>query len=275
MFSPPGLRRGACRRSISSRRCSARIAAHDAKLHAFVDVYADDARLAAEAADKAIRAGHAVGPLHGVPIALKDLIDIEGRVTTGGSMAWRDRRSPATATLARRFFAQGMIVLGKTHTVEFAMGGWGTNQHLGTPWNPWDLEAHRTPGGSSSGSGVAVASGFAPWAIGTDTGGSVRLPASWCGLSGLKTTIGRVSTYGILPLGALARHAGADGALGRGRGAAVHRHAGSGPARPAHALRAAARRRDDRTRRGVRGMRLARMPEAERDGLHARGTRRL
>src|SRR6476659_2138430 len=178
----------------------ARIAAHDAKLHAFVDVYADDARLAAEAADKAIRAGHAVGPLHGAPIALKDLIDIEGRVTTGGSMAWRDRRSSATATLARRFFAQGMIVLGKTHTVEFAMGGWGTNEHLGTPHNPWDLEAHRTPGGSSSGTGVAVSSGMAPWGIGTDTGGSVRLPAAWCGLSGLKTTIGRVSTYGILPL---------------------------------------------------------------------------
>src|SRR6266705_3894736 len=178
----------------------ARIAAHNDKLHAYIAIYADDARLAAEAADKAIRSGHAVGPLHGVPIALKDLIDLEGRVTAGGTMAWRDRRSPVTATLARRLVAQGMIVLGKTHTVEFAMGGWGTNQHLGTPWNPWDLAAHRTPGGSSSGSGVSVAAGLAPWAIGTDTGGSVRLPASWCGLSGLKTTIGRVSTYGILPL---------------------------------------------------------------------------
>ena len=157
----------------------ARIAANDRKLHAFIDVYANDAVLAAEAADKAIRSGHAVGPLHGVPIALKDLIDLEGRVTTGGSMAWRDRRSPATATLARRLIAQGMIVLGKTHTVEFAMGGWGTNQHLGTPWNPWDLAVARTPGGSSSGSGVSVAAGLAPWAIGTDTGGSVRLPASW------------------------------------------------------------------------------------------------
>src|SRR5262249_22677744 len=114
----------------------ARIAAQDGKLHRFVDVYANDARLAAEAADKAIRAGHAVGPLHGVPIALKDLIDIDGRTTTGGSMAWRDRRSTVTATLARRFFAAGMIVLGKTHTVEFAMGGCGTNQHTGTPWNP-------------------------------------------------------------------------------------------------------------------------------------------
>jgi aspartyl-tRNA(Asn)/glutamyl-tRNA(Gln) amidotransferase subunit A len=244
----------------------ARIAAHDAKLHAFVDIYADDARLAAEAAEKAIRAGHAVGKLHGVPIALKDLIDIEGRVTTGGSMVWRDRRSPATATLARRFFAQGMIVLGKTHTVEFAMGGWGTNQHLGTPWNPWDLQVRRTPGGSSSGSGVAVAAGFAPWAIGTDTGGSVRLPSSWCGLSGLKTTIGRVSTYGVLPLapsldtpGPMARSV-EDAALlftiMQGPDPLDPRTLAAPP--PGDVMRD--------LRRGVRGMRLARMQEAERDG---------
>jgi aspartyl-tRNA(Asn)/glutamyl-tRNA(Gln) amidotransferase subunit A len=260
---------------IASRRLSpvavveallARIAAHDPKLHAFVAVYSDDARLAAEAADKAIRAGHAVGPLHGVPIALKDLIDIEDRVTTGGTMVWRERVSPVTATLARRFFAQGMIVLGKTHTVEFAMGGWGTNQHMGTPWNPWDIEAHRTPGGSSSGSGVAVASGFAPWAIGTDTGGSVRLPASWCGLSGLKTTIGRVSTYGILPLapsldtpGPMARSV-EDAALlygvMQGPDPLDPRTLGAPP--PADVMSG--------LRRGVRGLRLARMPEAERGG---------
>src|ERR1700747_1900872 len=177
-----------------------RIEAADRKLRAFVEVYDKEARLAAEAADKAIRSGHRIGPLHGIPIALKDLIEIEGRVTTGGSPVWRQRRSAFTATLAQRLIAAGLIVIGKTHTVEFAMGGWGTNQHRGTPWNPWDPEVARTPGGSSSGSGVAVAAGFAPWAIGTDTGGSVRLPASWCGLSGLKTTIGRISTFGVLPL---------------------------------------------------------------------------
>src|SRR5262245_32130207 len=115
-----------------------RIRAHDEKLHAFVAVYAEEARLAAEAADKAIRSGHAIGPLHGIPIALKDLIEIEGKVTTGGSEVWRERRSRYTATLAQRLIAAGLIVIGKTHTVEFAMGGWGTNQHLGTPWNPWD-----------------------------------------------------------------------------------------------------------------------------------------
>src|ERR1044072_1560128 len=178
----------------------ARIARHDAKLHAFIDVYADDARLAAEAADKAIRAGHAVGPLHGVPVALKDLVDLEGRVTTGGSKVWAKRVSAVTATLARRFISAGMIVLGKTNTVEFAMGGWGTNTHMGTPWNPWDAKVHRTPGGSSSGSGVAVSAGLAPCAIGTHTGGSVRLPAAWDGIVGLKTTVGRISTYGVLPL---------------------------------------------------------------------------
>ena len=247
----------------------ARIAAHDPKLHAFIDVYADDARLAAEAADKAIRSGHAVGPLHGVPIALKDLIDLEGRVTTGGSMAWRDRRSPVTATLARRLIAQGMIVLGKTHTVEFAMGGWGTNQHLGTPWNPWDLTVPRTPGGSSSGSGVAVAAGLAPWAIGTDTGGSVRLPASWCGLSGLKTTIGRVSTYGILPL---APSLDTPGPLARSVEDAALLYGVMQGRDPLDSRTLSAPPPDDPIaglRRGVRGLRLARMPAAEREGCAA------
>jgi len=242
----------------------ARIAAHDGKLHSFIDVYADDARLAAEAADKAIRSGHAVGPLHGVPIALKDLIDLEGRVTTGGSMVWRNRRSPVTATLARRLIAQGMIVLGKTHTVEFAMGGWGTNQHLGTPWNPWDLGVPRTPGGSSSGSGVAVAACLSPWAIGTDTGGSVRLPAAWCGLSGLKTTIGRVSTYGILPL---APSLDTPGPLARSVEDAALLYSVMSGRDPFDPRTLSAPPPDDPLgglRRGVRGLRLGRMPAAER-----------
>src|SRR5438132_9702447 len=89
-----------------------KIGAQDAKLHAFVEVYVDEARLAAEAADKAIRSGHSVGPLHGMPIALKDLIEIEGKIVTGGALIWRDRRAERTATLARKLIAQGMIVLG-------------------------------------------------------------------------------------------------------------------------------------------------------------------
>ena len=181
-------------------RYSTRIERLEPKLHAFVSVNAANARLAAEAADKAIRSGHAVGPLHGIPIAIKDLVEIEGEIAMGGTAAWRNRIAPHTATLMRKLMAAGMINLGKTHTVEFAYGGWGTNQHLGTPWNPWDASTHRTPGGSSSGSGVAVAARMAPWAIGTDTGGSVRIPAAWNGITGLKTTIGRISTFGVLPL---------------------------------------------------------------------------
>ena len=178
----------------------ARIERHDAKLHAFIALYAGEARQAARAADEAMAAGHRLGPLHGIPIALKDLVDLEGRVTTGGTKVWADRLSPVTATLARKLIGAGMIVLGKTHTVEFAFGGWGTNTQMGTPWNPWDLNVARLPGGSSAGSGVAVAAGLAPCAIGTDTGGSVRLPAAYCGITGLKVTIGRISTFGVLPL---------------------------------------------------------------------------
>jgi aspartyl-tRNA(Asn)/glutamyl-tRNA(Gln) amidotransferase subunit A len=178
----------------------ARIERLDPRLRAFVSVNASHARLAAESADKAIRAGHAVGPLYGIPIAVKDLVEIEDKVAMGGSAAWRHRIAPRTATLMHKLMAAGMINLGKTHTVEFAYGGWGTNQHLGTPWNPWDDGAHRAPGGSSSGSGVAVAARMAPWAIGTDTGGSVRIPAAWNGITGLKTTIGGISAFGVLPL---------------------------------------------------------------------------
>ncbi len=246
----------------------ARIARHDAKLHAFVDVYADDARAAAAAADQAIGARHAVGPLHGIPVALKDLIDIEGRITIGGSKAWAGRVSPVTATLARRLIAAGMIVIGKTHTVEFAMGGWGTNQHLGTPWNPWDPRQHRAPGGSSAGSGVAVAAGMVPWAIGTDTGGSVRLPAGWCGLTGLKTTVGRVSMHGVLPLsptldtpGPMCRTVEDAAVLFN----VIHGPDPEDPATLDHGV-------DDplpTLDAGIAGLRLARMPEAERDGVQS------
>lgn len=180
--------------------CLDRIARLDGKLHAFVAVYADEARAAAETADRDMRSGNIKGVLHGVPIALKDLVEVEGQVTTGGSLMWRERVSKVTATIAQRLRSAGAIVIGKTHMVELAFGAWGTNKPMGTPWNPWDLETHRVPGGSSSGSGVAVAAGLAPAAIGSDTGGSVRIPAALCGIVGLKTTIGRLSNYGTLRL---------------------------------------------------------------------------
>jgi aspartyl-tRNA(Asn)/glutamyl-tRNA(Gln) amidotransferase subunit A len=177
-----------------------RIRRYNAKLHAFVAVYEREARMAAESADRALQSGLPLGPLHGIPIALKDLVEIEGRTTTGGSAAWRERVSTVTATIVQRLTAAGMIVLGKTHMVELAFGSWGTNSSMGTPWNPWDAQVQRTPGGSSSGSGVAVAAALAPAAIGSDTGGSVRIPAALCGIVGLKTTVGRVSNHGTLRL---------------------------------------------------------------------------
>src|SRR3954462_1697915 len=180
--------------------CLQRIGRLDEKYHAFIEVYADEARAAAAAADRESKARKARGPLHGIPIALKDLIDVAGKRTTGGSMFWRERVSPVTATIAQKLTDAGMITLGKTHMVEFAFGAWGTNQTMGTPWNPWDKAMARSPGGSSSGSGVAVAAALAPAALGSDTGGSVRIPASLCGIVGLKTTVGRVSNYGTLRL---------------------------------------------------------------------------
>jgi aspartyl-tRNA(Asn)/glutamyl-tRNA(Gln) amidotransferase subunit A len=246
----------------------ARIARLEPKLHAYTEVYAEDARLAAKAAESAIRAGHALGPLHGIPIALKDLIEIEGRVHTGGSALFRDRRGTQTATIVRRLVGAGMILLGKTHTVEFAFGGWGTNAHLGTPWNPWDAEVPRTPGGSSSGSGVAVGACLAPWAIGTDTGGSVRLPAALNGITGLKVTIGRVSAHGIQPLSTTLD---TPGPMTRSvRDAALLFDALQGPDPLDPNTRGVLT--DDPLRmltRGVRGLRLGRITAGERAGVSA------
>jgi aspartyl-tRNA(Asn)/glutamyl-tRNA(Gln) amidotransferase subunit A len=178
----------------------ARIERANPKLNAFVTVEQELARNLAQASDARRAAGVPVGPLDGLPIALKDLLEIKGRVTTVGSALWRQRRSKETAVVVEHLLAAGMVILGKTHMVEFAFGGWGANPQLGTPWNPWDLATHRVPGGSSSGSGVAVAAGLAPCAIGSDTGGSVRIPASLVGITGLKTTTGLISLRGAFPL---------------------------------------------------------------------------
>jgi aspartyl-tRNA(Asn)/glutamyl-tRNA(Gln) amidotransferase subunit A len=240
-----------------------RIAALDPRLSAFVEVHAADARLAAEAADKARRSGHGLGPLHGIPIAIKDLVEVEGHVTTGGSPSRRNVVSAHSATLVKKLVGAGMIVLGKTHTVEFAYGAWGTNQYLGAPWNPWDMKTQRTPGGSSSGSGVAVAARMAPCAIGSDTGGSVRIPSSWCGITGLKVSIGRISTFGVLPLcptldtpGPMARTV---------EDCAILLDVMQGPD-PRDPLTLRLSRTDPFTglKRGVKGLRLARMPDSER-----------
>ncbi len=177
-----------------------RITALDGRLHAYIDVYDSEARTLAKAADLEREAGVVRGPLHGLPIALKDLLHFAPHQTTAGSKSWLGRKSDVTATVIARLIAAGMIPLGKTHMVEFAFGGWGRNEPMGAPWNPWDLAIHRVAGGSSSGSAVAVAAGLAPAAIGSDTGGSIRIPAALCGLTGLKPTYGLVSLAGVVPL---------------------------------------------------------------------------
>ena len=194
------------------------------------------------------------------------LVEIEGRVTTGGSKVWQDRLSTTTATLVRKVKAAGMIVIGKTHSVEFAMGGWGTNQYMGTPWNPWDLKTPLTPGGSSSGSGVAVAARLVPCAIGTDTGGSVRLPASWCGIVGLKTTVGRISTYGILPLAPTLDTPGPMTRSVEDAAILFNILQGFDPLDD-HTSRRSADDPIPSLRRGVAGLRLATLPDGERTGV--------
>ena len=271
-FSVAALAAGLKSRSLSPvdvvESCLERIGRLDGRLHAFVDVYHKEARLAGEAADKAIRSGHALGPLHGVPIAIKDLADVEGRVTTGGSAIWRERRATATATLVQKLISAGMIILGKVHTAELAFSSFGTNQHLGTPWNPWDAGTHRTPGGSSSGSGVAVAARLVPCAVGTDTGGSVRVPASWCGITGLKTTIGRISCHGVLANTPTLDTPGPMTLTVEDAAILLDVMQGADSRDP----RTLALRDSDpmpTLRRGVRGLRLARLPTTDLSGVDA------
>ena len=185
-----------------------RIAALDGGLHAFITVTADAALDAARAAEGELAAGHSLGPLHGVPFALKDLFDTAGVRTTGGSKILADRVPTVDSTVARRLRAAGAILLGKLNMHEFAYGPEGRNDHYGTSRNPWDAVDTRVAGGSSSGSGVAVAAGLAPAALGSDTGGSIRIPASLCGITGLKPTYGRVSRAGVLPLAWSLDHVG-------------------------------------------------------------------
>lgn len=169
-------------------------------LNAFVNVYTQDALAQAACSDQRRLARLSLGPLDGIPIAIKDLCGIAGRPMSGGSKPWETRLADTTSTAIQRLLAAGAVILGSTHMVEFAFGAWGTNHHMGTPKNPWDVVRHRVPGGSSSGSGVAVAAGLAAAAIGSDTGGSIRTPSMLNGITGLKTTTGLISLAGCLDL---------------------------------------------------------------------------
>lgn len=179
----------------------ARIADEDSRLGAFEAVFSEKALAAARSADRAAAEGRDLGPLHGVPLAVKDLAEIAGRAPGFGSRNYGSRTPERTAPFLARLEAAGAISLGVTRLVEFANGSWGTNHALGTPWNPADRDVHRAPGGSSSGSAVAVAAGLVPAAIGSDTGGSIRIPASLCGVVGYKPSYGMIPLDGAAPLG--------------------------------------------------------------------------
>ncbi|HRD77637.1 MAG TPA: amidase [Hyphomicrobiaceae bacterium] len=176
-----------------------RIEAENQRLKAFTHVLRADGIADAERADRLTKAGAGNGLVHGLPIVVKDIIDVAG-VTSGCGPRAGAPPAVRDAHVVRRLRSEGAVVVAKTHTVEYAFGGYGTNITVGTPWNPWDRKVHRIPGGSSSGTGVAVGAGLVPAGLGTDTGGSVRTPASLCGCVGLKTSIGLVSRAGVAPL---------------------------------------------------------------------------
>ncbi len=189
-------------RQVSSREvtqaCLDRIAQWQPKLSAFMALEADEALAAAAEADAARARGEVRGALHGVPLAHKDMYYDAGRVVTCGSRIRRDWVATTTATVLQRLRRAGAVRLGALQMAEFAYGPTGHNAHYGAVNNPWGLD--RITGGSSSGSGAAVAACLTFAALGSDTGGSIRMPAHFCGVTGLKTTVGRVSRAGAMPL---------------------------------------------------------------------------
>ncbi|MEQ1802964.1 MAG: amidase [Gammaproteobacteria bacterium] len=198
------------RRSLSpvdlTRACLDRIAAVNPRLNAFITVVADQAMAQARERERELARGRGRGPLHGIPIALKDNIDTAGVRTTAAAKGLADRIPAADAEVARRLEASGAILLGKLNMDECAYGVTSSSGFFGAVQNPW--KAGYTAGGSSGGPAAAVAAGLCYGALGTDTGGSIRQPAAWCGITGLKPTYGLVSARGVVPLSWSLDHVG-------------------------------------------------------------------
>ncbi len=189
-----------------TRECLSRIDRFNPKLNAFITVTADSALADARRAEAEIQRDGWKGPLHGIPIALKDLVDTAGVRTTAGSELFKDRVPAQDAEIVRRLRTAGAVILGKLNMHEFAYGGSSVISYFGPVHNPWNLDY--CPGGSSGGSAAAVAAQLCYGAIGSDTGGSIRQPAGYCGLVGFKPTYGRVSTAGVIPLSQSLDHLG-------------------------------------------------------------------
>lgn len=212
-----------------------RIERLDPTLHCFIRVMREEARAAARTAETEIMAGRSRGPLHGMPIALKDIYETRGVPTTAHSKVLIDHVPQQDATSVRLLVEAGAIVLGKLATHEFAFGGPSFDLPWPLPRNPWDIS--RFTGGSSSGTGAAVAAGLILGGTGSDTGGSIRGPAAFCGLAGLKPTYGRISRAGILPLGFSLDHAGPMAWTAEDCAIMLQAMAGHDPADPASANR--------------------------------------
>ncbi len=183
-----------------------RIEALDGRLNTFITLTAERAMDVARAAEREIVRGHYRGPLHGVPVGLKDLFDLAGVPTTFGSRVLRDNVPVEDATVVRRLKDAGAVILGKQNMHEFAFGTTNENPHYGNVANPWDES--RVPGGSSGGTAAAVAAGLCYAGLGSDTGGSIRIPSAFCGVAGIKPTYGLVSRAGALPLSWSLDHVG-------------------------------------------------------------------
>ena len=189
-----------------ARACIANIERLDPLLVAFISKSLDRALSDAAAADTVLARGEDRGPLHGIPVALKDLYDAKGEVTTGGSKIFARNTAAEDSAVTERLRRGGAVLLGKTNLHEWAFGVTNQNPHFGDAKNPWDES--RIPGGSSGGSAIAVATGMCFMSPGSDTGGSIRIPAALCGIAGIKPTYGRVSLRGVVPLAWSLDHAG-------------------------------------------------------------------
>ena len=202
----PRLRRKEVSPLELTRTCLDRIEKLNPSLNAFITVTAESALAEARAAEKEISRGEWRGPLHGIPVALKDLIDTAGTRTTAASALYQNRVPAEDAEVVRRLRKAGAVILGKNNLHEFAYGASSLVSFFGDVHNPWNTS--HIAGGSSGGSAAAVAAGLCYAAIGTDTAGSIRLPASLCGCVGIKPTYGRVSTRGVIPLSWSLDHVG-------------------------------------------------------------------
>ena len=200
------LRSGRIRARDVVEQCLERIAARNASINAFITVCADEARSDADDADREIAAGRWRGPLHGIPVSLKDIIDQRGVATTAASRLRAGHVASRDATVVARLRHAGAVIIGKTNLHEFAFGTTNEDSAYGAVHHP--LDPSRSPGGSSGGSAASVLAGMAYASIGTDTGGSVRIPAAACGLVGLKPGLGEVPTDGVVPLSATLDHVG-------------------------------------------------------------------